>query len=70
MPTYLKVSTNNRADTVLQYFKEAEELYGLPSRIRCDQGFIIYYWFEENYMYIAISVQEKSYLTTLFLISK
>jgi hypothetical protein len=33
-----KVSTNNRAETVLQYFKEAEVQHGRPSRIRCDYG--------------------------------
>nr|XP_023666600.1 uncharacterized protein LOC111843332 [Paramormyrops kingsleyae]XP_023666601.1 uncharacterized protein LOC111843332 [Paramormyrops kingsleyae] len=36
--TYLKVSTNNRAATVLQSFLEAVEVYGMPSRVRSDKG--------------------------------
>lgn len=36
--TFLKCSTNNRAETVLCLFKEAIEQYGLPSRVRGDQG--------------------------------
>ena len=35
---YLKVASNNRASTVLEAFKDAEDAYGLPSRIRCDKG--------------------------------
>ena len=35
---YARVSTNNRADTVLNYFKDAEKLHGRPSRVRCDFG--------------------------------
>ena len=35
---YLKCSANNRASTVYDLFLKAVELYGLPSRIRCDQG--------------------------------
>ena len=38
MPTFLRVSTNNKADTVLQAFQQAESEYGLPSRVRFDQG--------------------------------
>ena len=35
---YLKVSTNNRAETVLTYFQEAVHKYNLPSRVRSDLG--------------------------------
>jgi len=35
---FAKVSTNNKALTVLDYFKEAETKYGKPSRVRCDYG--------------------------------
>ena len=35
IPVFLKCSDNNRASTVFQDFIEA---YGLPSRVRCDQG--------------------------------
>lgn len=35
---YLKCSNNNRASTVYDLFLEAVQHYGLPSRIRCDQG--------------------------------
>ena len=35
---YLKVSNNNRANTVLSAFTEAVREYGLPSRIRVDRG--------------------------------
>ena len=38
MPVFLKCSSNNRADTVLSYFKEAIHKYGLPLRIRTDHG--------------------------------
>ena len=38
MPVFLKCSFNNRADTVLSYFKEAIHKYGLPLRIRTDYG--------------------------------
>ena len=36
--TFLRVSNNNRAETVLFAFRSAVEYYGLPSRIRIDQG--------------------------------
>ena len=32
------MSLNNKAETVLQYFKEAERKYGKCSRVRCDYG--------------------------------
>ena len=35
---YLKCTTNNRAATVHNQFLEAIRQYGLPSRVRCDQG--------------------------------
>ena len=35
---YLRCSVNNRASTVYDLFLSAVELYGLPSRVRCDQG--------------------------------
>ena len=38
MPVFLHCSTNNRAETVLDLFKEAVSTYGLPSRIRIDKG--------------------------------
>ena len=38
LPVYLAASSNNRAETVLQHFLKAVELYGLPSRVRCDRG--------------------------------
>jgi len=38
MPMYLHCSSNNRASTVLHLFQEAISNYGLPSRIRIDQG--------------------------------
>lgn len=38
VPVYLHCSSNNRADTVLSLFREAVSFYGLPSRIRIDQG--------------------------------
>lgn len=38
MVVYLHCSNNNRSSTVYSLFLKAAELYGLPSRIRCDQG--------------------------------
>ena len=35
---YLKCSSNNCAQTVLQKFEEATQRFGLPSRVRCDRG--------------------------------
>lgn len=34
----LRASTNNRAVTVLDLFLEAQEEYGMPSRMRGDRG--------------------------------
>lgn len=36
--TALRVSTNNRASTVLDLFIDAKDEYGIPSRIRGDRG--------------------------------
>jgi len=38
VPVYLQASDNNRAETVLHSFLKAIEIYGLPSRVRSDQG--------------------------------
>ena len=38
LPVYLRASTNNNADTVLECFIDAVSQYGLPSRVRCDRG--------------------------------
>lgn len=38
MVVFLKCATNNRAGTVYDAFLEAAHQYGLPSRVRCDQG--------------------------------
>lgn len=35
---YLKASNNNRAETVLELFREAIQMYNLPSRVRSDHG--------------------------------
>lgn len=38
LPVYLKVNNNNRAEIVLQAFREAVTEYGLPERVRSDKG--------------------------------
>ena len=38
MIVYLKVSTNNRPETVLTCFQEAIGKYNMPSRVRSDLG--------------------------------
>ena len=43
MIVFLKCSTNNRASTVLESFQAAVQEFGLPSRVRSDQG-------RENYL--------------------
>ncbi len=35
---FLKASTNNRSDTVLELFVQAVAVHGLPSRVRSDRG--------------------------------
>ncbi|XP_052258171.1 uncharacterized protein LOC127862912 [Dreissena polymorpha] len=35
---FLRMSTNNRAETVMDCFTEATANYGIPSRVRCDHG--------------------------------
>ena len=35
---YLKASTNNRAETVLQLFRDSVQIYNVPSRVRSDYG--------------------------------
>ena len=35
---FLKASTNNRASTVMEYFRGAVDQYNLPSRVRTDLG--------------------------------
>lgn len=36
--TFINLSTNNKASTVLELFHSAVRKYGLPSRVRCDRG--------------------------------
>ena len=38
LPVFLKASTNNKSETVLECFLIAVGAYGLPSRVRCDKG--------------------------------
>ena len=38
IPVFLSCSTNNKAATVYSLFIKAVEDWGLPSRVRCDQG--------------------------------
>ena len=38
VPVYLKISDNNRADTVLSSFQEAAAEFGMPRRVRSDKG--------------------------------
>lgn len=37
-PVFMKVSNNNRAETVLCAFLEAVEQFGIPERVRSDKG--------------------------------
>ena len=38
MPVFLKVSNNNKAQTVLDAFVDATDKYGLPLRVRSEKG--------------------------------
>lgn len=38
MIVFLKCSANNKASTVFEYFQQAAQQFGLPSRVRSDKG--------------------------------
>ena len=38
LPVYLQASSNNKAVTVLEAFKDACSKYGVPQRVRADKG--------------------------------
>ena len=38
LPVSLECSSNNKADTILSFFLKGVQTYGLPSRVRSDQG--------------------------------
>ena len=52
MVVYVKCSTNNRSSTVFALFLEAVSRYGLPSRVRSDQG-------RENYRVAQYMLQQR-----------
>ena len=61
LPVYCHCSTDNRAQAVLQLFQGAVDMYGLPSRVRCDRGV-------ENYDvgYYRVRLYESAYLPSEF----